>query len=204
MTRLILIRHGKTHWNDPENWKMQGSADIELDDTGKEQAKLVARRLRRWKIDVVYSSRLKRAYATAEEIAKEHGLKVKRSKEFNEMDFGIFEGKRKSYIIKNLTKHWEKRHEDPYDYKGHKGESYRELEKRVFAKLKKVIKEHHGKSIVIVAHGAVLHTLIVKLLGKHIKDRREYSTKNTGINIFMVTKEGKFMKERLNDHKHLR
>ena len=41
--RLLVVRHGRTDWNDLK--KVQGLADIELNETGKMQAKEVAKSL---------------------------------------------------------------------------------------------------------------------------------------------------------------
>ncbi|MDP4090889.1 MAG: histidine phosphatase family protein, partial [Bacillota bacterium] len=46
--KLILIRHGQTDWN--IEWKIQGSYDIELNNTGIRQAKELSRKI----IDVNY------------------------------------------------------------------------------------------------------------------------------------------------------
>ncbi|RII86603.1 histidine phosphatase family protein, partial [Clavibacter michiganensis subsp. insidiosus] len=36
MTRIVLVRHGRTAWNVER--RVQGSSDIPLDDTGRAQA----------------------------------------------------------------------------------------------------------------------------------------------------------------------
>ena len=64
MTRLYLIRHGETEWNKLE--KTQGCTDINLSKNGYIQAGRLARRLLNEGIEVVYSSDLVRAYATAD------------------------------------------------------------------------------------------------------------------------------------------
>ena len=47
--RLLVVRHGRTDWNDLK--KVQGLADIELNETGKMQAKEVAKSLEDENID---------------------------------------------------------------------------------------------------------------------------------------------------------
>ena len=67
MTRLIVWRHGRTAWN-AEN-RVQGQTDIELDETGVEQARLSATRLAPRRPDAIVASDLRRAYHTAEQLA---------------------------------------------------------------------------------------------------------------------------------------
>lgn len=67
MTTIILVRHGDTDWNVEEVFR--GRADIELNETGIEQARLLAKYLESVPIEAVYSSPLKRALETARIIA---------------------------------------------------------------------------------------------------------------------------------------
>ena len=63
MTKLLLIRHGRSMWN--SEGRIQGQVDIPLDEVGVQQAERVARRLQSQPIDAIYSSPLLRARATA-------------------------------------------------------------------------------------------------------------------------------------------
>ncbi|CAG8833131.1 536_t:CDS:2, partial [Racocetra persica] len=62
--------HGETNAN--LNHILQGHMDSELNKTGKEQAEIVGRRLRKMKFDHIYTSDLSRAKKTAEAIVKHH------------------------------------------------------------------------------------------------------------------------------------
>ena len=87
--RLIIVRHGQTDYNVKRI--AQGQLNNPLNETGMEQARKVAKRLKDEKIDVVYCSDLKRTRMTAEEIMKHHpDVPVHYVKEIREMDMGIF------------------------------------------------------------------------------------------------------------------
>jgi len=89
--RLYLCRHGETEWNAAN--RIQGSTDIALNAIGKQQAQQLARLLQDETIDVVVSSALSRASATADAVAALHPSAPRiREARFNEMCFGGLEG----------------------------------------------------------------------------------------------------------------
>ena len=67
-TMFELTRHGQTEWNVLK--KVQGKANIALNETGENQALITAQNLIDEEIDLIISSPLKRALQTAEIINK--------------------------------------------------------------------------------------------------------------------------------------
>lgn len=76
--KLILVRHGRSLANEAKiNQESEGKwRDTDLHKRGIQQAKDVSHRLGGEKIDLIYSSPLKRAKQTAEEISKSHKIKI--------------------------------------------------------------------------------------------------------------------------------
>jgi len=62
--KLILVRHGETSWN--KEAKLLSKTDIELNKVGINQAKLVSKKLKDKKFNLIFSSSKKRALKTAE------------------------------------------------------------------------------------------------------------------------------------------
>ena len=71
-TRIIALRHGETAWN--VDTRIQGQLDVELNDTGRWQARQAALALQDESIDAIYASDLSRAFQTAEAIGSVVGL----------------------------------------------------------------------------------------------------------------------------------
>jgi glucosyl-3-phosphoglycerate phosphatase len=88
--RLVLLRHGRTEWN--RVGRVQGHADVSLDDVGLAQAKHAAQHLTTYDPVVVWSSDLARARETAEQVAAATGLDVEYDKRLREYDVGIRQG----------------------------------------------------------------------------------------------------------------
>lgn len=69
---IVVVRHGETAWNAIS--KVQGQLDVELNETGRQQAAEVGDRLSREpKPSVIYTSDLQRASETAQIIASKCG-----------------------------------------------------------------------------------------------------------------------------------
>jgi len=84
--RLVLLRHGRTAWND--TGKAQGHADVPLDDVGLAQAKEVAPLMAALAPVAIWTSDLARAAQTADAVAAECGLEAVRDPRLREFDIG--------------------------------------------------------------------------------------------------------------------
>ena len=86
----MLWRHGQTVWN--AEHRFQGQSDIPLDETGQAQAERAARLLAALRPDLIVSSDLTRAAATAAALARLTGLEVALDKDLRERHGGCWEG----------------------------------------------------------------------------------------------------------------
>lgn len=149
---LYFVRHGQTNYN--LNKLLAGHTDIELNETGIEQAKKTADIAKDLKIDLIYCSPLKRAKRTCSEINKFHNAKVIIKEELIERSFGKYEGC--PYSSVDGVKCW-----DYYDCTYEKEvESLEKVFKRVYAFLEEIKGECKIKNVLIVAHndiGRALH-----------------------------------------------
>ena len=86
------MRHGETAWNTQN--RIQGRTDNELNDAGRAQASALAHFFARQPIEVIASSNLRRAIATADAVAAigHPGARRVVDGRFAEMSFGSLEG----------------------------------------------------------------------------------------------------------------
>ncbi|BFO21470.1 histidine phosphatase family protein [Streptomyces sp. KM77-8] len=161
--RVILWRHGQTSWNVER--RFQGSTDVELTETGVAQARRSARLLAGLKPDAIVASDLKRAAATAAELAGLAGLGVIHEEALRETYAGVWQGLTHDEIIA--------RYGDEYTA-WKRGEPVRrgggELETEVADRAAPVVLRHVEKlpedgTLVVVSHGGTIRTTIGRLLG---------------------------------------
>ena len=84
--RLVLLRHGRTEWND--TGRAQGHADVPLDGVGAAQAEAVAPVLAALGPVAIWSSDLARAAGTAAAVAAEARLEPHLDPRLREFDVG--------------------------------------------------------------------------------------------------------------------
>lgn len=96
MSRLIVWRHGETAWNAAR--RVQGHADVELSQTGRDQAVAAAERLAGLNPVAIVASDLVRAVDTAAALSAVTGLPVRRDPRLRERYYGPWQGRSLSEI----------------------------------------------------------------------------------------------------------
>ncbi len=163
---IYIVRHGETPWN--KDKRLQGNVDIELNDYGRELAVKTGEGLKDTKIDLIYSSPLKRAYETAELIRGNRDIEIIKDDRIREISFGHFEGSNFSELIRDedLTLHLIARAGDFMQDK------IEPLEKKC-------------KRVMIVAHGAI-NKAIMSYIKKHPTSEFWSGGLQTNCNIIVV------------------
>lgn len=161
MTTIGLVRHGITSWN--EEGRIQGSTDIPLNDTGREQAIAIGKRLKSEKWDFMISSDLIRARETAEIIERESGIVFKETSPLlREKDFGRAEGTINEERLEKFGIDWRKQDLG--------GETNEQVQTRFQTFLTEIVPQYANQNILIVSHGAFISNALRSL--SH--EREEY------------------------------
>ena len=199
MIRLLLVRHGQTEGN--VQGRYQGRTDTELNDLGLEQADKLARRLSSEKIDCIYSSDLKRAVQTAEKVASAHDLMVRYREDLRELDVGKFEGKRLEEIVQEhgpLEEMW-----CEGEWRAPGGETLSQLITRVDRFVEEVRQHHKEGTILVMAHGGTLRSLLSSILGIDPRNWWRFQIDSTSLSILELHPE-RAVVTLLNDTCHLK
>lgn len=195
--KIYLIRHGETDFNKTDKEWGQDN-DIPLNDWGELQSKKLAERLKDIKFDKLFSSDLKRAKQTAEELSKSLNVNVifdKRLREYNpgEVDPASEEWteKYKKMLESGMSK---------YDIRPFGGENIWDLIKRTESFLKDIEKEEG--TIAVVSHSGVNAAIINLSQGRNKDEFLGIKQDNVCINLLEFN-EGKWGIKLINDSSHI-
>ena len=145
--RLLVTRHGQTEWNVLK--KVQGKADISLNEKGKEQAYETKKKIDNEEIDLIICSPLKRAKETADIINENRNIPIIYDERASERDFGEFEGREtKDFDFFSFWNYYS-------NIKYERAENIQDFFKRVYDFLDDIINKYQDKNILLVTHGGI-------------------------------------------------
>ncbi len=162
VSEIILARHGETEWNRAEVFR--GRTDIDLNETGRKEAELLAQYLGSLKVEAIYASPLRRALQTAEVVSGQHRLKVNIAPGLIDFDYGQWQGLANQEVqdkYKELYAEW-LNHPERVKMPG--GESLDDVRERAVVVVDEIIARHKSTAV-LVSHRVVNKVLICALLG---------------------------------------
>ncbi len=171
-THLILVRHGETDWNQQQ--RLQGHADIPLNEAGEAQAQQFAEKVAVAYPDIqaIYSSDLQRAYMTAYVTAEKFHLPVHQKPNLRELDWGEWDGlsisdprvqtqrneeKQLAIVIPDREMRWN----IPL---APGAESNNQLVIRLKKELLEIAQAHANQTILVFTHGRAMRTFLFDIL----------------------------------------
>jgi len=148
-TIVYLVRHGETDWNVAR--RIQGHSDIDLNETGNQQAARVAKQFQDKIIHAVYSSDLRRARNTAAQIAHHFSHEVGALPSLRERCYGQWEG----LSYEEIRERFDGQEEDSFGI-----ETFEDMQRRAADTLTQLATAHPGESIVVVSHGGLINSFL--------------------------------------------
>jgi 2,3-bisphosphoglycerate-dependent phosphoglycerate mutase len=162
MATLVLVRHGKSEWNEKGLWT--GWRDIPLAPKGFEEARATGEQLKDMHFDYAYTSALIRAQQTLDEILKviRQNPPVIKNQALNERDYGDYTEKNKWDIQKEVGEEAFQKIRRSWDFPPPNGESLKMVYERVLPYYTSEIepKLKDNKNVIIAAHGNSLRALV--------------------------------------------
>lgn len=175
--QYFILRHGQTIHQTKNikfiyNWP--DNLPVKLTEKGEKQIKEAAEKLKKNKIDLIYSSDIYRCRQTAGIVAKRLGLKVNFDKRLRDINLGIYHGRPKKEFYQDFPNREERFYKRPP-----KGENWSDCRKRIIDFIKDIDKKYKNKNILIISHGDPLWLLggwAKGLTNKELLRREEKTT----------------------------
>jgi broad specificity phosphatase PhoE len=163
VSRLVVWRHGNTDWN--ANGRVQGQADVPLNQLGVRQAAEAAQLLLRLGPTAIVTSDLRRAADTAAALAAVTGLPVRSDPRLRERHFGAWQGMSMADVARTRPEE-HARWRAGADEVGDGIETLDDLGKRVADALQDAADlGPPGGTVVVATHGAAARQGVGQLLG---------------------------------------
>lgn len=157
--KYFILRHGQTIYQTKKKNFIYPffpeRPSIRLTKKGVKQIKAASVKLKKQKIDLIFSSDFFRTKQTANIAAKELGLKIRFDKRLRDINLGVFRGGEKERFYLAFPFHSKKF----FYQRPSRGENWRDCRKRMLNFLKDIDKEYKNKNILVVSHGDPLWLL---------------------------------------------
>lgn len=163
MMNLLLIRHGLTDWVGKRHaGQMPG---IHLNDEGRAQAATLAEWLPPAAISLsaIYSSPLERALETAQPLAEAHRLAIQVQRDLIEVDPGGWTGR--AFEELRQEELWPVVQAYPSGARFPGGESVREVQARMAARLDAIRDAHPDQTVAVFSHADPIRLAVAYYLG---------------------------------------
>ncbi len=164
-TLVLLVRHGQTSTT---GTVLPGRAKgLHLAEKGRAQAEAAAARIAQLeRVHAVYASPLERTRETAAPIAAAVGHKVQTAKGLLECEFGEWTGKKLSALRKKPE--WSTVQQRPSVFRFPGGESFAEMQLRIWNQLERTVADHPGQTVVAVSHADPIKAAVAMATGVHL------------------------------------
>ena len=147
---LYVVRHGET--NENIGSIMQGNMDTVLNETGRNQAREVKKRLKDVRIDLIITSPKQRTLETANIISDGEILIVTDDRLLSR-DHGEFQGKSRHEV--NLEDYWNIKLNKQFE----RAECVKHLFDRVVSLLDEIKKKYSDQTVLLVTHSGICRVL---------------------------------------------
>jgi len=154
MLRILLVHPGSTDFD--EQGRIKGTLDVPLNANGASQVARTVDELMGTKIDLIYASPCVAAKQTATVLGADHDVKVKVIEKLQNLDHGLWHGKRIEEVKKAQPRIYKQGQDRPETVVPPHGEPLEAAQKRVHTFLGKLLKRHNKGVVAIVLPDPIL------------------------------------------------
>jgi probable phosphoglycerate mutase len=206
--KVYFVRHGESVGNKSG---LHQKEDMPLSETGRLQAEKIAERLRKYKIDLIFTSPIQRTKETAGIISKSLDIPVEVMDELAEAKgpseiVGMAISNPEALRVKNLIRenyakgNWKYSDEENFD----------DLNVRIRSFLDHILKTHKDQDILCVSHATLIKFIVCKMVfGDELTPRifhiffHHFWASNTGLTVCEYEEESGWWVRHFNDTSHL-
>lgn len=202
--RILLVRHGVTDFTSAGKLDGRGGPDPSLNADGRRQARAAAVAVRTFIAESsahLVTSSMQRAVETGAAIAEELGVRAHLDADWDEQNFGDWDGKRMSLLRAEHPQVLLSFREDPL-YSRPGGEAQVDLEARVLAGLGRAVAA--GGTVVVASHRKPILTVLTQVLGIPYERIWRLATAPASLTCVEVWADGSASVAFVNDTSHLR
>ncbi len=198
MTTVLLLRHGRTTAN-ADGVLAGWTPGVELDATGRDQAKAVAARLAEVRYSAIITSPLERCRQTAEIVARRRrtDMPVHTEVDLAEVRYGDWTGQSLEVLAKEPLWDVVQHHPSGVTFPG--GESLGVVQARAIHAIRRWNRKlGDGATYVAVTHGDVIKAIVADALGMHLDLFQRIQVDPCSVSVVRYTPARTFV-ARLND-----
>lgn len=191
---LILVRHAEP----VREHRPEGGSDPGLSELGEQQAELLGSYLAEEGVDTLYASPMRRAYRTAEHVARATSLEIVVDDDLVEFDHGAPEyipvedapadDDRYRRVLEGDLSPW--------------GVDAEAFQKRVVAAVERIVVAHPGGRVAVVCHGGVVNAYLAHVL--ETPRVLFFAAHYTSVHRVLASRDGRRMVASVNEIAHLR
>ena len=157
----MVMRHAATVWN--REGRIQGQSDTPLTPTGQRQIEAWRVPVERLAPEVIYSSDLGRALATARALNRDWGLPLTVEPRLRDQDWGHWAGRIHRHLKYEAAEEYARQTARGWHFRPPGGESPLQVLERALAALRDIAAAEGAKRVLVVAHEGVLKGLVYHL-----------------------------------------
>ncbi len=165
---LHLIRHGETQWN--RDQRVQGQAEVGLNETGNRQAAELGERLADTHYDAIYCSSSLRTKETAWLAFPDRHEDLVFVDALREIALGPWEGRLHAEIAAEDPESQHHFWHMPHLFEVEGAENFYQMQERAMQAIRDILRRHSGQRVAVVSHGALIKSVLCFLEGLPMRD----------------------------------